>query len=81
MRAVAGGPRKKGHLMKSARLIATPATGVSTFEWAWSSEDGSRSKGTFAYYFDCVVDAEKHGCTVPGLWTNQRTQPLLWGAA
>ena len=32
------------------------------FQWKWRSDDSKqRSAGAYAYYFECVQDAQKHG--------------------
>ena len=63
--------------MKKAALYSIPAPQSPGYVWEWRSSDGkTRSKGSFAYYHDCLADARAqgyevelsaaHGNTAPG---------------
>jgi hypothetical protein len=51
--------------MKLAILMAEAAASASGLSWTWHcDEDQAKSARVFEYYYDCVVDAQRHGYLV-----------------
>ena len=51
--------------MKTATISAIPAGEAPGYAWTWrGATDGKTSRSAFAFYFDCVTDARKHGYEV-----------------
>lgn len=50
---------------KTAIIAATPAASLFGFLWSWRCEaDGASSSGSFALYYECVMDAQRRGYRV-----------------
>ena len=48
--------------MRDAEIYSVPGAGRKTFEWRWRANGGRHaSSRRFAYYFDCIQDARRHG--------------------
>ena len=51
--------------MKTAEISAIPAGEAPGYAWTWRcSADNRASKSAFTFYYDCVMDAKKHGYEV-----------------
>jgi hypothetical protein len=51
--------------MKTATIHAISAGEAPGYAWTWTcGSDKTRSATAFAYYYDCVTDARKHGYVV-----------------
>jgi hypothetical protein len=62
--------------MKAATVTATPTGESSGFSWVWRCEaDNVVRAGAFAFYYDCVADAQKHGYTVEVARAHGATAP------
>ena len=44
-----------------AELFSYPIEQNPGFAWKWRASDGTESKRSFAYYFECLTDAREHG--------------------
>jgi len=48
--------------MKTATISAVSAGEVPGYAWTWRcTADNTASASAFAFYYDCVTDARKHG--------------------
>ena len=46
-------------------VISAKSLGRGNFHWGWHSADGRRhSRTVFTYFYDCVLDARRHGYEV-----------------
>lgn len=47
-------------------IVAVKSDGPVGYRWRWTKSNSGKitevSKERFEYYYDCVVDAGKHGC-------------------
>jgi len=48
------------------QILPVPLSGSGGYKWQWKREDADGktnrvSRKRFAYYYDCVMDAKKHG--------------------
>ena len=51
--------------MKTAKIYAVAAGGEHGYAWKWRCDDKiTKSPGTFAFYYDCLIDAREHGYSV-----------------
>jgi hypothetical protein len=51
--------------MKAAVIFPIPTRGANGYYWSWRSADGkTKARRRFAYYFDCVSDAQGNGYSV-----------------
>jgi hypothetical protein len=51
--------------MKPAVIFPIPTRRASGYYWSWRSADGKvQARRRFAYYFDCVSDAQDNGYSV-----------------
>ena len=46
-------------------VVYAKPLGRGNFHWGWHSPDGKRrSRAAFTYFYDCVLDARRHGYEV-----------------
>ena len=58
-------PKERADYMKTATISASVAGDPSGLAWTWRCDaDKTSSTGSFAFYYDCVSDARKHGYDV-----------------
>lgn len=50
--------------MKKAELYSSPVMQQPGYAWKWRAHDGTESKKSFPYYYECVTDAREHGYEV-----------------
>ena len=61
--------------MKKATITAA-AAGERALAWSWrSSSDDATSDQSFAYYYECLIDAREHGYSVDPVYASGATAP------